>query len=65
MTQPERSDSDRFELAIFPAGTGWRVTVMDASRYGVASTIENSPFEAAAIGVGLWHRYKALRDATE
>jgi hypothetical protein len=59
MTQPEKTN---FELLIRPEGSGWRVTVMEAAgRHSVATTIENTPYEAAVIGVGLWHRWKAAQ----
>lgn len=49
------SRGQAFTLLIAPWGTGWRVDVYVASRR-VATTVENTPFEAAAIGVGLFQR---------
>jgi len=55
-------NSDVFQLVIRPEGTGWRVNVLDGyPPRGVATTIENTPYEAAVIGVGLWNRWKAAR----
>lgn len=62
LSQSGDTNSDVFQLLIRPEGTGWRVTVMDAGRRGVATSIENSAHEAAAIGVGLWNRWKAAHD---
>lgn len=53
MSQPGESDILRLEIA--PCRNGWRVNVFLGARY-VATTIENSDYEAAAIGVGLAHR---------
>ena len=55
-------DGEAYEMRIAPAGTGWRVTVMSLpNRNGVATTIENSEYAAATIGIDLFHRWQASR----
>lgn len=52
------NDSYRITLQIAPEGTGWRVNVSVDDRVA-ATTIENSDYEAAVIGVGLARRAHA------